>query len=378
MRNRLPAVVMALVAGICAAGCGGDGAVETTIAAETSITAAPATTTTTSEPTSTTTTSEPTTTTTTTTTEPAPEPVSMGIVIAPDTAESLQTDLAAGAERAAADFGTDVSFFFAEAELGGALRDAAAASDVVVAVGFGFETALAEVSGEFPDVAFVRFEGVVEAPNVLSTNVVLGEAAYLVGVAAALTSETGRVGFIGGMPIPPVLSLEAGFGAGVTGTDPDAIVSVAYLGEPGEFEAFSDPEGARTAALEMYGEGVDVIFHGAARSGAGVFAAATERRAAGDEVWAIGVDNDQAADADADIAAVILTSAVRTPDGVVYWIAQQAAFETLELGRVADLGLAEGAVAYATTGGFVDGILADLDEAAAGIIAGTTRVPEEP
>jgi basic membrane protein A len=108
-----------------------------------------------------------------------------------------------------------------------------------------------------------------------------------------------------------------------------------------------------------------------------VFTAAVERRTAGQPVWAIGVDFDQAAGAQPDVAAVILTSAVRPFDGVVYWAAEQYAAGNLTGGEV-DLGIAEGAVSYTTTGGFLDAILTDLEDLAAGIADGSIVVPEQP
>jgi basic membrane protein A len=127
----------------------------------------------------------------------------------------------------------------------------------------------------------------------------------------------------------------------------------------------------------MYGNGVDVILHGAGASGAGVFAAALEARSGGGTAWAIGVDFDQAAGAEADVAAVILTSAFRTLDGVVFWAAEQYAAGNLAGGE-ADLGIAEGAVGLATTGGFLEAILADLESYADLIADGTIVVPEQP
>lgn len=357
---------------LLSAGCGGDDAGSTT-AAETVTTAAATTIT---EPAPTTTAAATTTSTTTppATTEPAPESFTMGIAIAPGTSEAAQTATAAGAERATADFGVEVTYSWTEGPAI-ALRELAETNDLVLAVGFGFDDAIAEVAGGYPDVVFVRVDGTVAGPNVVSTRIATNEAAFLVGAAAALTSQTGRVGFIGGVQMPAVATLEAGFTAGAA-VDPEVIVSARYLGEPGEWEAFNNPELARTAALEMYGDGIDVIFHGAGGSGAGVFAAAAERRAAGDPVWAIGADFDQAAGADPEIAAVILTSAIRTFDGIVYWAVEQFAAGTLTGGEV-DLGIAEGAVSYATTGGFLGAIVADLENLAAAVADGSIVVPEQ-
>ena len=83
-----------------------------------------------------------------------------------------------------------------------ALRRMAQRADIVVAVGFAFSTPLETVAAEFPDKKFVIIDSVVEKPNVQSVVFKEHEGSFLVGMAAALASKSGKVGFVGGMDIP--------------------------------------------------------------------------------------------------------------------------------------------------------------------------------
>ena len=56
------------------------------------------------------------------------------------------------------------------------------------------------------------------------------EGAFLAGVAAALMTETDKIGFVGGMEIPVIERFEAGFVAGVAAVKPDIKVDVKYTG----------------------------------------------------------------------------------------------------------------------------------------------------
>jgi basic membrane protein A len=312
------------------------------------------------------------------TAEPATESPAIGIAIAGGTDEATQSVIAAGADRASADFGVEVTYFWLDDQPMIGLQEAAAASDVVLVTGFGLEAALGEMADGYPDVAFVLVDSSKDRPNIASTRIATNQAAFIAGAAAALTSETGKVGFVGALPMDVITTLEAGFRAGAAAADPGVEVLVAYLGEMGDFAAFSDPERGRTAAADLYGQGADVVMNGAAGSGAGIFAEAVQRRAGGDRVWAIGVDYDQAAGADADTAAVILTSAVRHLDAAIYWAIEHAVAGTLPLWEEVRLGFAEGAVGYATTGGHLEGIMPDLEALVAGIIDGSVTVPVQP
>ena len=109
-----------------------------------------------------------------------------------------------GAEKFKDETGTDYLEFEItnESQRDQALRRMAQRADIVVAVGFGFTTPLETIAAEFPDKKFVIIDSVVEKPNVESVVFKEHEGSFLVGMAAALASKTGKVGFVGGMDIP--------------------------------------------------------------------------------------------------------------------------------------------------------------------------------
>ena len=193
------------------------------------------------------------------------------------------------------------------------------------------------------------------------------EGSFLVGAAAALKSQSGKVGFVGGMDTPLINKFEKGFEAGVKEVNPDATVEVKYLADNGS--GFADPAKGKTAAEGMYDQGVDVVYHAAGGSGAGVFQAAKAAKK-----LAIGVDSDQALTAEEGVRDVILTSMVKNVDVAIYDMAK-ASVDGKPLSGVQSFDLKSGGVDYATTGGKVDDIKTKLDEYKQQIIDGKITVP---
>ena len=109
-------------------------------------------------------------------------------------------------------------------------RMARRGANVVVAVGFSFATPLEQIAKEFPDTKFVIIDSVVEQPNVESVVFKEHEGSFLVGMAAAMASKTGKVGFVGGMDIPLIRNFAHGYQQGVKYVNPDAEVFVNMTG----------------------------------------------------------------------------------------------------------------------------------------------------
>ena len=85
----------------------------------------------------------------------------------------------------------------------------------IVVVGFTYAAALGKVAPEFPEIQWgIVDDSSVTADNVHSIVFKEEEGSYLVGVAAALKSKSGNVGFIGGVNTPLIAQFEAGFIAG--------------------------------------------------------------------------------------------------------------------------------------------------------------------
>ena len=246
--------------------------------------------------------------------------------------------------------------------------------DAIIGVGFTYSVPMQAVAADFPDVYFaIVDDGTVDAPNVWDILFAEHEGSFLVGAAAGLKTTTNKVGFIGAVQIPLIQKFEAGFTAGARAANPDVEVQVTYLSQPPDYSGFGDPPHGKEAALGMYDNGVDVIFAAAGGSGAGVHEAAAKT---GD--WSIGVDADEYRLAPAGIRDHILTSMLKNSDVGTYEFLRAASTMASWVPGVHTFGLANGGVGYATSGGFVDDIAAQLDAYAADIVAGEIAVPETP
>lgn len=204
--------------------------------------------------------------------------------------------------------------------------------DLIVAPGFKFNTAMAEVSKNYPDQKLLLIDSVYDAPNVVSAVFAEHEGSFLVGVAAALkTKEAGKdmVGFIGGEDFDLINKFEAGFEQGVKAIDPEMKIEIDYVA------SFGDIPKGQTIAAKMYDKGCHVIFHAAGGSGNGLIKEAVDRAKNGEDVWACGVDKNQYADGIYDgEKSAILTSMVKRVDTAAYNVSKSVLDGTFEGGKV--------------------------------------------
>jgi basic membrane protein A len=246
-------------------------------------------------------------------------------------------------------------------------------NELVIGVGFLWGDAITAGAAENAETSFAIIDSVIDAPNVASLIFAENEGSFLVGVAAGLKSQTGKVGFIGGVENDLIRNFEVGFTAGVLAANPDAEVLVQYISQPPDFSGFNDPAKGKEIAAAMYADGADIVYSAAGGSGLGAFEAAKEAGAPG-EVWAIGVDSDQYNLVSADLQPYILTSMLKKVDVAVYNTIKAFSEGNFTAG-VQVFNLESGGVGYSTSGGFVDDIAAQIDEFAAQIIAGEIEVP---
>ena len=323
-------------------------------------------------------------TTTTATTEPPAEALSVGLVydIGGRGDQSFNDSAAAGLDQAKTEYGIEATEL--EPAAGGENRAellnlvSEDGSDLVIGVGFLFAEAMAEAAANYPDVNFGIVDSVVDAPNVRGMVFAEHEGSFLVGAAAALKSTTGRVGFIGGVEIDLIKKFEAGFIAGAQFINPDIQIDIKYISQPPDFSGFGDPAKGQEIATGMFDAGADIVYHAAGGSGGGLFAAAkAASEATGDQHWAIGVDSDQYLTAGPEFQPYILTSMLKRVDVAVYSTISDAAGGMFSAG-VVEYGLAVDGVGYATSGGFVDDIAAQLDDLKGQVISGAITVPVVP
>ena len=264
-------------------------------------------------------------------------------------------------------------------------------NQLVIGVGFLWTDAIAAGAAANPDTHFAIVDSVVsnnngtpddatdDTPFDNVANLVFAEeqGSFLVGAAAALTSTTGKVGFVGGVEIDLIKKFEAGFNAGARAVNPDIEILSKYATQPPDFTGFNAPDVGKEIAAQMYADGADVVYHAAGGTGLGVFQAASEAGAPG-EVWAIGVDSDQYQSVDPALQPYILTSMLKRVDVAVFNVIEEEASGAFAPGiKVFDLSV--DGVGYSTSGDFLsDDIIAQLEDFKAQIIAGDIEVPTVP
>ena len=165
--------------------------------------------------------------------------------------------------------------------------------DLIVTTGFTFADALETVAAQNPEQNYLIVDvDWVNLPNVMQAVYSEHEGSYLVGVATALKAKADgianpRFGFIGGKPGAVITKFEVGYIQGILSVIPNARILDYYVNDWGR------PDLAKTQAKNWYDSGVYAIYSAAGNSGNGTIAQAKEYRAAGRNVWAIGVDSDQ-------------------------------------------------------------------------------------
>ncbi|MCC5983519.1 MAG: BMP family ABC transporter substrate-binding protein [Rhodobacteraceae bacterium] len=194
-----------------------------------------------------------------------------------------------GAERWAAETGgsyRDIEMQ-SEAQREQALRRLAeAGQNPIVTTGFAFSSVLNEVAPDYPDTKFAIIDGFVEQPNVLSILFSEHEGSYLVGMLAGMASESGTVGFVGGMDIPLIRRFGCGYAQGVLAANPDATIVANMTGTTPS--AWNDPVRGGEITQAQISQGADVVYAAAGGTGVGVLQTAAD---AG--ILSIGVDSNQ-------------------------------------------------------------------------------------
>jgi basic membrane protein A len=208
--------------------------------------------------------------------------------------------------------------------------------DLVYGIGFLMQDAIDEIAKQQKDTKFAIIDSEVKEPNVASVLFKEQEGAFLAGVAAAMTTKSNHVGFIGGMKNAVIKRFEAGFIAGVHAAKPSVKVDSQYAG------AFDKAELGQSIASKMYATGADVIFHASGGTGNGLFKEANDlkKKDPKREIWAIGVDRDQSNMGED----VVLTSALKRVDVAVQDTANKAKNGNFPGGKDVLYGLNEGGV----------------------------------
>ncbi len=234
----------------------------------------------------------------------------------------------------------------------------------IVMAGFSWATPLEDVSQDYPDINFAIIDMVVDQPNVRSIVFNEHEGSYLVGMLAAMASETGTVGFVGGMDIPLIRKFGCGYAQGVMAVNPDATVVANMTGTTPA--AWNDPVKGSELTLAQISQGADVVYAAAGGTGVGVLQTAADQG-----ILSIGVDANQ----NYLHPGQVLTSMLKRVDNAVY--ESFMAGEDLETGFNV-MGVGNGGVGYALDEYNAELITAEMQEAvdaaAAAIASGELAV----
>ena len=214
-------------------------------------------------------------------------------------------------------------------------RMAESGADPVVVLGFANASTLEKVAPDYPETTFVIVDEEVDQPNVRSIKFAEHEGSYLVGMMAAMASETDTVSFVGGMDIPLIQKFACGYAQGVQAVNPDAEIIVNYTGTTPA--AWNDPVKGGELTRAQISQGSDVVYAAAGGTGVGVL-----QTAADEDKLAIGVDSNQ----NYLHPGSVLTSMVKRVDNAVYDSFTQGTEGEIEPGLVV-LDLESGGVGYA-------------------------------
>lgn len=204
--------------------------------------------------------------------------------------------------------------------------------DLIVAIGYGNATPVSEVAARYPNKHFAIVDVAAEGPNIWSATYREYEGDFVVGVLAALVTQTHMVGFMGGGVTPVVRRIELGFAQGVKNVDSSISFISDYVGE------FDDLIKGRLLAETQYTLGADVIYQVAGRCGIGAIEAANEFGK-----WIISTGGDHS-----DLAPnAVLTSRIKNVGKAVLDVIESAVNDRFEGGVVKSYGFAEGGLMMA-------------------------------
>lgn len=202
-------------------------------------------------------------------------------------------------------------------------------NDIVIGLGFNIQQDLEKVAKQFPERQFVIVDAISELENVTSVTFKEDQGSYLVGIVAALTTKTNKIGFIGGEDTPLINKFESGFIEGIRAVNNHITVVSEYAND------FGNEQLGAEIAKKMIDNNVDVIYGVAGLTGVGML-----KEAQRSKVYGIGVDTDQYFYAEE----AVVTSMLKNIDVAMYQLAEQLVKQgKISKGHI-ELGLKENGV----------------------------------
>ncbi|MGQ9612749.1 BMP family lipoprotein [Chloroflexus sp.] len=251
--------------------------------------------------------------------------------------------------------------------------------DVIVTVGFLIADATKKFAAEHPDIIFIGVDQFYE-PGTVTDNLVglqfrEDQAGFLAGALAGMMTQSGTVGVVAGVEIPPVKRFKNAFDNGARYVNPNINLLGVYL------PTFIDPALGASTAQQMIGEGADVIFGAGGPTGSGAI-----KEAAARGVYVIGVDQDEYvttfANGSAPGADRILSSAIKRVDVAVYDQIKAVVNGTFKGNGIALYEAANGGIGYAdyhdTAGDVPNEVKVRMEQILAALTNGTLTTGVDP
>ncbi|TQR35321.1 BMP family ABC transporter substrate-binding protein [Lysinibacillus sphaericus] len=204
--------------------------------------------------------------------------------------------------------------------------------NVIIGLGFSVQEALEKTAKKYPDQHFILIDGQSDVANITSITFKEQEGSFLLGMVAAMTSKTGKLGFIGGANVPVIHHFENGFIEGARYFNPTIEIVSEYAG------SFDDTEAGAAIAERYIKNGVDFIYHAAGFTGFGAIKKAEDMG-----IYAAGVDIDQFYIAEK----TVVTSMLKNVDQAVFKMAKTLDEEGKISEKSLSFGLADNGVGLA-------------------------------
>ena len=307
----------------------------------------------------------------------AAEPMKIGLLCSGSISDGGWNQLAKEAiEQVAKDLKAEVSILqkITQDKAGDELRAYAADGyALVIAHGYEFLTPAAEVAAGTPMKIAVSGADVAR-PGIITLDFDVSQASYQLGVIAGKLTTSGKLGFVGGAPIPSVKACYRGFLAGAKAVRADVTVAEAYT-------SWDEPVKSKAQAEAFFVQGIDMVYHDVDSASRGVFEAVQEHNARlpGSPVHVFGCVADQ--NANAICPQYTLASAVIRLDTAFRTVVDSVKAKLFSAGVVRE-NLARGTCIAVLNPRLVGGVLnaevqALVEKAGKDLISGTIVIPAE-
>ncbi len=238
--------------------------------------------------------------------------------------------------------------------------------DFIMVAGNDWVETVNEMAAKYPEQKFGAINIATELDNIANASFSDYESGFLAGALAAKSTKTGKIGYIGGMDVPAIQRFYVGYQEGAAYADPEVEVIGTFVGN------FGDPGKGQEFAMQLMSQDVDVIYHGAGKTGEGIFNAAKDA----EDVYLIGCDSNQ----DDVIQGRVLTSTLKRVDVAAYNFIESVKNDTFE-GGTHIFNLENGGISLTdmefTKGTTVsDETVAFIEDTTAKIIAGEIEITD--